>query len=121
MPSRATVEAFVAMVEAARYVEAIEQFYADDASMQENTTPPRVGREVLMEGERRTLARVGAIAAERIGPALIDGDHVTIRWRFVFTQTSGETRTLDEIAWQRWSGEKVAEERFFYDPAQIAG
>jgi hypothetical protein len=27
--------------------------------------------------------------------------------------------TLEEIAWQRWDREKVAEERFFYDPKQL--
>ena len=24
----------------------------------------------------------------------------------------------EEIAWQTWRGEKIAEETFFYDPAQ---
>jgi len=119
MPSRATVEAFTAMVRERRYVEAIEQFYAADASMQENTAPPRVGRDVLADAERRTLARFASIDADQLGPAVIEGDHVAIRWLFTFTDTSGAVRTLEEIAWQRWDGEKVAEERFFYDPAQL--
>ena len=36
MPTRERVQAFVAMVEAGDYVEAIRQFYSDDATMQEN-------------------------------------------------------------------------------------
>ena len=119
MPARETVEAFVAMVVAGRYVDAIEQFYAEDASMQENGDAPRNGREVLMEGERRVMARTKSIAGEQIGEALIAGDQVAIRWRFVFTQENGSSQTLEEIAWQTWRGEKVAEERFFYDPAQL--
>jgi hypothetical protein len=119
MPARETVEAFVAVVEAGRYVDAIEQFYAPDASMQENGEPPRVGRETLMEGERRVMARFQSIAARRIGASAIDGDHVAIHWRFVFTPAAGEPMTLEEIAWQRWDREKVAEERFFYDPKQL--
>ena len=78
MPARETVEAFVAMVEAGRYVDAIEQFYAPDAAMQENGEPPRVGRETLMEGERRVMARFQSIAARRIGASPIDGDHVRL-------------------------------------------
>jgi hypothetical protein len=117
MPTRETVEAFVAVVVSGRHVEAIEQFYAEDASMQENDAEPRRGREVLMEGERRALARAKSVTTEIIGPVLIDGDTVAIRWRFVFTSLADETRVLDEVAWQRWRGEKVAEERFFYDPA----
>ena len=37
MPSRQTVEAFVALVEAGDFVGAIEQFYAPDAATRENT------------------------------------------------------------------------------------
>jgi hypothetical protein len=31
------------------------------------------------------------------------------------------SRSLEEIAWQRWEGERIAEETFFYDPRQLAG
>jgi hypothetical protein len=27
---------------------------------------------------------------------------------------------MEELAWQRWDGERIAEEQFFYDPAQLA-
>jgi len=26
---------------------------------------------------------------------------------------------MEEIAWQRWQGDKIVEERFFYNPAQL--
>jgi hypothetical protein len=26
---------------------------------------------------------------------------------------------MEELAYQRWEGERIAEERFFYDPAQL--
>jgi hypothetical protein len=26
---------------------------------------------------------------------------------------------MEEIAWRRWQGDKVVEERFFYDPRQL--
>ena len=57
MPSRERVLALVAMVEEARFVEAIEEFYHPHASMQENQEPPRVGRDRLVAEERATLAR----------------------------------------------------------------
>lgn len=43
MPKRERVMALVAMVEQGRFVEAIEEFYAEDATMQENNAPPRGG------------------------------------------------------------------------------
>jgi ketosteroid isomerase-like protein len=120
MPSRQTVEAFVALVEAGDYVGAIEHFYAPDASTQENTGEPVVGRDVLMAKERGVMARFRKIEASRIGPVLIEGDTVTARWKFTFTGADGSSRTLEEIAWQTWRGDRLVEERFFYDPRQMA-
>ena len=48
MPGRERVQAFVAMVEAGDYVEAIRQFYTDDATMQENLGTIRTGRDTLV-------------------------------------------------------------------------
>ena len=31
----------------------------------------------------------------------------------------GTSFRMEEIAWQRWRGERIVEERFFYDPAQL--
>jgi len=116
MPSRQTVEAFVALVEAGDYVGAIEHFYAPDASTQENTDRPVVGRDTLMAKERGVMAAFRKIEAARIGPVLIEGDTVTARWKFTFTGADGSSRT----AWQTWRGDKLIEERFFYDPRQMA-
>ena len=43
MPTAATLERFVALVEANAHGESVEQFYTEGASMQENHSPPRVG------------------------------------------------------------------------------
>lgn len=118
MPSRATVEAFVAQVLSGDHVGAIADWYADDATMQENQDPPRAGRETLMEGERQTLARVARVETELLAPPLVDGDRVAIHWRFTFTSPKGAVRAFEEIAWQAWRGDKVWRETFFYDPAQ---
>jgi hypothetical protein len=118
MPAREAVEAFVAQVLRGDHVGAIADWYAEDASMQENQEPPRVGREVLMEGERQALARVARVDTELLSPVMVDGDRVAIHWRFTFTSRKGHVTSFEEIAWQTWRGDKVWQERFFYDPAQ---
>jgi hypothetical protein len=120
MPSRQTVEAFAALVEAGDYVGAIEQFYAPDAATRENTAEPVIGRNILMAKERGVMAAFQKIEALRLGPSLIDGDTVAARWKFTFTDTDGRVRTLEEIAWQTWRGDQLIEEHFFYDPKQMA-
>jgi hypothetical protein len=42
-----------------------------------------------------------------------------IRWIFEFTYPDGSRMRIEELAYQRWEGERIAEERFFYDPAQL--
>ena len=118
MPARDRVAAFVAVVEAGRYVEAIEQFYHPDASMQDNQQPPRVGRDRLVADERATMARFAQMKTDPVEDILIDGDKVMIRWRFTFTPAEGPAMTMEELALQRWVGDRIAQERFFYDPSQ---
>jgi len=121
MPTLATLEAFAATVEANDHVGAIMKFYAPDAATRENNNPPTVGRDVLAEKERRTLASMAGVATTRLGPLFLDGDHSAICWRFKFTRKDGTKRVMEEMALQTWRGEQLVEERFFYDPKQMAG
>jgi hypothetical protein len=118
MPTRERVEAFVALVERAHYVEALEQFYHRDATMQDNQQPPRVGLERLIADEKATMARFARMKTDPVADLLIDGDKVMIRWRFTFTPAEGPAMIMEELTLQRWDGERIAEERFFYDPRQ---
>ena len=119
MPSRDVVEAFARRLENGEFVEAIEQYYTPDAATYENNAAPTVGRDKLVAKERGVLAASKEVKAVRVGPSLIEGDNVASRWIFSFTNAEGVTRTMEEIAWQTWRGDKLIEERFFYDPKQL--
>ena len=116
MPSRERVEAFIASVVAGDHVRAIADYYTEDASMQENLQPPRRGRDSLMAHEAKVLQRV-KMYTHPDPIFLVDGDHVVINWMFDATGKDGITRRLDELALQRWAGDRIAEERFVYDAA----
>jgi hypothetical protein len=120
MPTTETLERFIARVEENVHADAIAEFYAPNASMQENQAAPRVGREGLIANEKRVLARAKKVTSKCVRPVLTNGDHVGIRWIFDFVWLDGSTMHMEEIAWQRWEGEQIAEETFFYDPAQRA-
>jgi predicted DNA-binding protein len=119
MPSRNQVEKFVRMVEGQKYIEAMEEFYAADATAQENNEPPRIGLSALLDNERKTLATFGRAEARCVAPIIIDGDRVVIQWEFSFKLPSGVKLRLEEVAMQTWKGEKLASERFFYDSRQL--
>jgi hypothetical protein len=42
-----------------------------------------------------------------------------IHWVFEFTARDGAAIRLDELALQRWQGDRIAQERFYYDPIQM--
>jgi hypothetical protein len=119
MPTTDTLERFIARVESNAHVEAIQEFYTEGASMQENMAPPRVGRDVLVAHEAAALARAESVRSTCVRPAFLNGDHVVIRWIFEFTWKDGSTGRIEELAWQRWEGERIAQEQFFYDPKQF--
>lgn len=118
MPSAETLERFIARVEQNAHAEAVEEFYTENASMQENQAAPRIGRDAHVANERKVLARAKAVHSECVRPVFVHGDRVVIRWIFRFDWLDGTVTQMEELAYQRWEGERIAEETFFYDPAQ---
>ena len=119
MPSPEVLERFIARVESNDHAEAIEEFYTPDASMQENEKPPRGGRDALVANERKVLARAKSVKSTCVRPVFVSGDRVVIRWIFEFEMLDGRRTRLEELAYQRWEGDRIAEEKFFYDPKQL--
>ena len=115
MPTRERLEAFVDAVTGGRFVQALHDFYHDDASTRENGGPERRGVATLVAIEERTLQAL-AISAHRPHSVLLDGDDVAIQWTFDLTDAGGVTRRMEEVALQRWRGDRIERERFFYDP-----
>jgi len=120
MPSRARLDEFIAVVESGDHASAIERYYTEDATMQENAAPPRIGRDVLVAHERAALARMSRVTSKCVS-SVVEGERVAIRWNFELTEKSGLVRRFDEIAWQEWRGDRISRERFFYDPTKIVG
>ena len=118
MPTTETLEAFIARVEQNAHVEAIEEFYTADSTMQENQSQPRVGRETNVANESRVMARARTVSSKCVRPVFVNGDRVVVRWIFRFEWQDGTATRMEELAYQRWEGERIAEETFFYDPAQ---
>jgi len=119
MPDRDRVLDLIAHVKAGKFVEAIELFYTEDATTQENASPPRDGRDAIVADERRMLAAVETILAREADWYLVDGDRVVINWVFDIKGKDGVTRRMNEMACQDWRGDRIYRERFYYDPASV--
>jgi hypothetical protein len=119
MPAPETLERFISLVERNAHAEAIEAFYSPNASMRENQSEPRQGRDTLVAHERRVLAKAKAVESVCVRPLFTAGDHVVIRWIFRFEWLDGSVTEMEELAYQLWEEERIVEETFFYDPAQL--
>jgi ketosteroid isomerase-like protein len=118
MPTCERVEDLIGTVEAGKYVEALERFYADEASTQENLGARTSGLGHLIEKEQLILRAHRSISARTGSRYLVDGDTVVIHWVFDFVHHDGRTFSMDELTHQTWKADRIVEERFYYDPAQ---
>jgi hypothetical protein len=87
--------------------------------MQENQSPPRVGRDVLIARERAVLAKARSVQSKCVRPVFVNGDNVVVRWIFDFEWLDGTKTRMEELAYQRWDDDRIVEETFFYDPSQL--
>jgi len=119
MPAQKTLDDFVALVVSGKHDEALERFYTEDATMQDNLGDVRKGRDALVARERAFMSRFKEIRTTCVKPVLVSGDLVVIHWIFEFVRPDDTVMRIEELAHQRWQGEKVAEERFYFDPSQM--
>ena len=98
MPTLETVESFVSLVERGQTVEAMNRFYAEHVSMQENAAPPRVGKGALIQHEEDALASITSLKATCIRPIFISGDFVVLRWAFEIQDKKGKTVRFEDLA-----------------------
>jgi hypothetical protein len=115
MPDRQRVQDLIAYVERGEFPEAIERFYDEQVVMRDNLMAPTIGRAANVERERAFTKYIATLHESRAREVLIDGDRVVIHWILDFTGTDGKRSRFDQLALQRWKGDRIVEERFVYD------
>ncbi len=120
MAAHHRVHELVGYVTGGKILDAIEEFYADDVQMQENTAPPTVGKEANRERERAFVASVVEVHENRAEAIVADANRTAIHWVFDFTNAEGRRFRFDQVALQTWRDGKIVRERFFYDPDSLA-
>ena len=118
MSTRDKVTQLVRYVESNRILEAIDEFYADDVSMQDNHNPPVVGKDANRERERTFFGGI-TVHQNRALSVVVDGDHAVINWLFEFTGGDGRRYRMDQLSHQEWKDGRIVKERFYYDSAKI--
>ena len=118
MPTRDQVARFVGYVQSNRILDAIDEFYDENVSMQDNLNPPVVGKAANRERERAFFGSI-TVHQNRALSVVVDGDNVVIHWLFEFTGSDGKRYRMDQLSHQQWKDGRIVNERFYYDSARI--
>lgn len=102
-------------IQTGRILEAMDEFYAEGVSMQENAGEPTVGLAANIEREKQFLANVKAFHAFDVLNVATAPDLSIVESRMRFTDQNDNEVTLEQVSVQRWSGGKIASERFYYN------
>lgn len=119
MPERKRIEDLIRYTVEGRLVEALHEFYHNDAVMQENNMPPRIGLAESIERQRMAQAAAIAIHEVKAAAVLVDGDRAVIEWHAEWSLPNGIRVRVEEIALQHWRGDRIIHERFFYDASPL--
>ncbi len=107
------------MIQEGKIMEAMGEFYAEDVVMAENGAPPTSGLEANLAREQAFVDNTEWHGLELKGVAV--GDNLTMsEWFMDFTNSAyGARLRFTQVAVQRWRGDKIYDERFYYDPTPV--
>jgi len=113
---RARVDELIDYIDNGKFLEAMDEFYADNVEMRENNEPPTVGLAANIEREKQFLSMVKKWHWTMWHATAIndEGDVSFLEYSFHFTNTDGLPVTYEQAVVQRWQGDKIVSERFYH-------
>ncbi len=105
-----------AYIREGRIIDAMNDFYAEDAIMQENLEPPTVGREANIEREKQFLSMVKEWKSFEITAQGV-GDNVTFYETIMdWISTNGTPVHVEQVVVAKWQDGKIVHERYYHNP-----
>lgn len=106
------------------FLSGMEQFYADDAVNEEITGAKVVGREAIIENEKKVLEGVQAFHSVTVhsvgGHETSPGNGVTFaEYSIRVDMKDGSTFNPDQVQVTTWKDGKATHIKFYYDPSQM--
>ncbi|MFN8353936.1 MAG: hypothetical protein U0Y10_05815 [Spirosomataceae bacterium] len=103
------------LIEAGQTLLAMERFYAENVTMQENEEPPRYGKQLCIEHEQQNLSYVKALKCTLLNQAINPETGVVFsEWEYWFTNHKDKTSGLREVSVQQWQNGQIVREKFYY-------
>lgn len=112
---RERVEDLIRYIQSGRILDAMYEFYAPDARMQENGNRPTAGLEANVEREKQFLATVREWKGFEVKALAVDGDVSFYEASLDYVTTDGTRVHQEQVSVARWHDGRIVHERFYYD------
>ena len=99
-----------------RILDAINEFYAEDAVMQENSDPPTVGRKANLEREQQFLNTVKEWKRFDITAKGIGEDVTFYETVMDWVAADGNPVHVEQVVVAKWRDGKIIHERYYHHP-----
>ncbi len=96
-----------------RIIEAMEEFYAEDVVMQDDSEEPTRGRSANIERERAWLDSVAEFKSFDVTSIAVEGDTSFVESSMDFVTKDGQAFHLEQVARAVWKGDRIVSERFY--------
>jgi len=103
-------------------VEAMEIFYSDGVTMQENEDEPRVGKAHCIAHEKKILIGMKSNSSKLLRQAMDAEKGIVFgEWQHFFRTKDDKELLLTEISVQHWKDGLITEEKFYYKEMKRVG
>ena len=114
IPLQDRLEDLFAYIRQGRILDAINEFYAEEAVMQENSQPPTVGREANLEREKQFLITVKVWQRFEVTAKGIGDDVTFYETVMEWVTTDGTPVHVEQVVVAKWQDGKIIHERFYH-------
>lgn len=105
------------MINTGQLMEAFEKYYAEDVVLIEATGDKREGKDANREYEKKFLGMLKEVHGAGVTGLTADEQNATTMvesWMDVTFQDGNRVK-LEQVAVQRWKGDQIVNERFYYN------
>lgn len=115
-PLQDRLEDLFSYIREGRILDAISEFYAEDAAMQENSLPPIVGREANFEREKEFLSTAKEWKSFDVITKSVGQDVTFYETIMDWVTTDGTAVHVEQVVVAKWKNGKITHERFYHNP-----
>lgn len=98
-----------------RILDALNEFYDEAVTMQENADPPTVGLDANIEREKQFLKNVKEWKGFEVKSFAVGNDVTFYEAVFDFIATDGQPVHSEQVDVAKWRNGKIVHEHFYYD------